>query len=88
MKPNVMRKWFFSDILDMRIRCWVSMKARRCIMKRGSFDNYLMHTKEQQIDSRFGIYLRGLMKSKLKNPEAKVPYIPGQCRLPRTTTNK
>ena len=61
------------------------MQARRCIMKQGSFDNYLLHTKEKQIDSRFGLYLRGLMKQKQQNPEKFVmPYIPGQCYLPRT----
>ena len=76
-KPNVMRKWFYSDILGLRLRCWISTKARRCIMKKGSFDNYLLHTKENQIDSRFGIFIREMMKRKQKDPEFKVPYITG-----------
>ena len=79
MKPNTCRRWFFSDILGMRIRVWISMKARRCIMKRGSFDNYILNTKPKQVDSKMGIYLRTLMIQKQKNPDFKVPYIPGQC---------
>ena len=45
MKPNVMRRTFFSQILGMNLRVWVSMKARRNIMKKGSFDNYILTTK-------------------------------------------
>ena len=44
MKPNVMRRSFFSQILGMNLRVWVSMKARRTIMKKGSFDNYILST--------------------------------------------
>lgn len=40
------------------------MKARRCIMKAGSFDNYLLETKTKYIDSRMGLHLRNLMKKK------------------------
>ena len=47
MKPNTMRKNMFSDILGMNFRLWISMKARRCIMKSGSFDNYLLQTKPE-----------------------------------------
>jgi len=68
MKPNIMRRTFFSQILGMNLRIWVSMKARRTIMKRGSFDNYITRTKPEQIDSKFGLYLRELMKRKQKNP--------------------
>jgi len=38
------------------------MHARRCIMKAGSFDNYLLETKTKYIDSRMGLHLRSLMK--------------------------
>jgi ribosomal protein L28 len=47
MKPNVMRRSFFSEILGINLRVWVSMKARRCIMKKGSFDNYILNTREK-----------------------------------------
>ena len=77
-----MRKWFYSDVLGISLRVWVSMHARRCIMKRGSFDNYLLNTKPKQIDSRFGLYIRGLMKDKMQNPETFVmPIIPGQAAV-------
>jgi large subunit ribosomal protein L28 len=52
----------------MNLRIWVSMKARRIIMKKGSFDNYITRTKPDQIDSKFGLYLRDLMRRKIKNP--------------------
>ena len=48
----------------MHLRIWVSMKARRTIMKRGSFDNYILKTKPEQIDSKFGLYIRQLMRQK------------------------
>lgn len=61
----------------------ISMKARRCIMKAGSLDNYLLNTNPNDIDSKFGLYLRGLIKSKIKNPEMEIGYIPGTAKLPR-----
>jgi large subunit ribosomal protein L28 len=64
MKPNVMRKTFASEILGMNFRLWITMKARRCIMKAGSFDNYLLNTKPALIDSRMGLHLRMLLKQK------------------------
>jgi large subunit ribosomal protein L28 len=45
-------------------------------MKAGSFDNYLLTTKPEVIDSRFGLYLRGLIKRKQADPTCEVPYIP------------
>jgi len=68
MKPNVMRRTFFSQILGMHLRVWVSMKARRTIMKRGSFDNYILKTKPEQLDSKFGLFIRQLMRQKQKDP--------------------
>ena len=64
MKPNVKRKNLYSEILDMQFGIFISTKARKCIMKAGSFDNYLLSTKPEVIDSRFGLYLRGLIKRK------------------------
>ncbi len=60
------------------------MKARRCIMKAGSLDNYILKTKPRDIDSKFGLYLRELMTKKKKDPDFHVPYIPGTATLPRT----
>ena len=39
----------------------ISIKARKCIMKAGSLDNYLLQTKPEDIDSKFGLYLRSLI---------------------------
>ena len=82
MKPNVTRKYFYSELLDTTLRVWISMKARKCIMKAGSFDNYILNTKPHRIDSRFGLYVRGLMMQKKRNPdEFELPYIPGQAQI-------
>ena len=40
----------------------ITMKARKCIIKAGSLDNYLLQTKPENIDSKFGIYLRSLIQ--------------------------
>ena len=57
-KPNIARRTLTSTILGMSFRLWVSMKARRCIMKKGSLDNYLLETGTKYIDSRMGLHLR------------------------------
>jgi len=58
-------------------------------MKKGSFDNYLLNTREKHIDSRMGLLLRSLIKQKQKDPEFEIPYIAGQANRPRTKkTNK
>ena len=61
----------------MNLRVWVSMKARRTIMKKGSFDNYILRTKPEQLDSKFGLLIRGLIKRKMKDPQFKIPLIAG-----------
>ena len=60
-KPNITKKLLHSDILDKDFKLWTSMKARRCIMKAGSLDNYLLNTKPKRIGSKFGLYLRDLI---------------------------
>ena len=60
-KPNIIRKKLHSDILDRDFNIWISMKTRKCIMKRGSLDKYLLNTKPQHIDSKFGLYLRSVL---------------------------
>lgn len=52
----------------MAFKTYVSTKARKCIIKAGSFDNYLLNTKPALIDSRFGLYLRQMVMNK-KNDE-------------------
>lgn len=84
MKPNIMRKTFYSKLLQQHFRIFISMKARKCIMKQGSFDNYILFTKPEQIDSKFGLYLRKLMEEKKADPKFKVPYIPGTAIVPKT----
>jgi large subunit ribosomal protein L28 len=58
MKPNIMRKTYFSKILRKNLKITVSMKANRCIIKKGGIDKYLLETKPEVIDSKFGLYLR------------------------------
>ena len=42
MKPNIMRKTYFSKILRKNLKITVSMKANRCIIKKGGIDKYLL----------------------------------------------
>ena len=88
-KPNIIRKKLHSDILNRDFNIWISMKTRKCIMKRGSLDKYLLNTKPQHIDSKFGLYLRSVLQDKLKNPETFIyKYIPGTAKLGRTRRTK
>ena len=64
------------------------MKARKCIMKAGSLDNYLLYTKPKNIDSKFGMYLRDLIKKKMEDPNYEIPYIPGTAKMPRSRKTK
>lgn len=83
MKPNVMRKTLYSDVLGMSFRLFISTKARKCMIKCGNFDNYLTMTNPRYLDSRLGMYLRSLVLRKQKDPKFVVPYVPGQAQLPR-----
>jgi ribosomal protein L28 len=62
MKPNVKSRNLFSEILGQSFKLDITMKARKCIMKAGSLDNYLLQTKPADIDSKFGLYLRTLVQ--------------------------
>lgn len=61
MKPNVKSRTLRSEILNQSFKLDITMKARKCIMKAGSLDNYLLQTKPADIDSKFGLYLRSLI---------------------------
>jgi ribosomal protein L28 len=43
-KPNIYRKKLYSHTLNMHLDLWISMKTRKCIMKAGNLDNYLLNT--------------------------------------------
>ena len=74
---------FFSPILGLRLRVWISMKARKSIMKKGSFDNYILNSNAKHLDSKFGIYIRSLMKRKQKDQNLPLPIIPGHNTVRR-----
>lgn len=73
-----------SEILGQSFKLEISMKARKCIIKAGSLDNYLIKTSTKELDSKFGIYLKELIKKKQANPEFVIPYIKGTATVPRT----
>jgi large subunit ribosomal protein L28 len=77
--PNIYKKKLYSEILNKNFKLWISMKARKCIMKAGSLDNYLLNTKPKYIDSKFGLYLRDLIQKKKNNKLSynDLVYIPG-----------
>ena len=76
-KPNVAKRSLFSEILKKSFKIFISTKARKCIMKAGSLDKYLLRTKTSDIDSKFGLYLRNMIHKKQKDPSFVLPYIPG-----------
>jgi ribosomal protein L28 len=83
LKPNVNKKKYYSDILQQFVTLPVSTKAMKCILKSGCFDNYILFTKKDKMNSKMGEFLRKIMQDKLKDPEFKVPYIPFQAKLPK-----
>ena len=60
-KPNTYQKKLRSEVLDIDLKIWISMKTRKCIMKAGSLDRYLLTTGTKYLDSKFGLYLRNLI---------------------------
>lgn len=83
LRPNVNKKKYYSDILQQFITLPVSTKAMKCILKSGCFDNYILYTKKEKMNSKMGEFLRKLMNDKLKDPAFIVPYIPFQAKLPK-----
>lgn len=63
-KPNIYQKKLHSDLLNKDFKLWISMKTRKCIMKAGSLDKYLLNTKSAEIGSKFGLYLKEILIEK------------------------
>ena len=51
----------YSEILKTSLNIEVSTKAIKCIRKYGGFDNYILLTEPEKLDSLYGEYLRILM---------------------------
>jgi len=83
-KPNIKRRYLYSDTLKQKIKLFISTKARKCIMKAGSLDKYLLKTPTRQIDSKYGLYLRDLIMKKQKDPNFRVGYILGTSHQGKT----
>jgi large subunit ribosomal protein L28 len=66
--PNVFKKTFYSNILGKSITTNVTTKTLKCIRKYGGFDNYVLLTKPENMQSMFGEYLRKVMIEKINNP--------------------
>lgn len=88
-KPNIYKKKLHSDIMGKTYQLWISMKTRKCIMKAGSFDNYILNTQPKKMDSKFGLFLRQQMLLKQKNPLTYLDvYIPGTAPQNKTRKTK
>ena len=72
-KPNVVRKTYYSEVLEQKMRFQFSTHALRCIDKAGGFDNYIINTKEKWLHSRTAIELKHLMFEVLKCKEQGMP---------------
>ncbi|CAD8070318.1 unnamed protein product [Paramecium sonneborni] len=73
--PNVQKQTYESLILGRRIHVKVTTKTMKCIRKAGSFDNYILLTKPQDLDSIYGEYLRKLMLTKINDPSFEIPHV-------------
>lgn len=82
-QPNVHKRKYYSDILQKYIRLPVTTYVMKNIIKAGSFDNYILHTKDVKMNSKMGLFLRDLMQKKLANPDFELPYIPFQANVAR-----
>ncbi|PRP81742.1 hypothetical protein PROFUN_10842 [Planoprotostelium fungivorum] len=52
--PNIVRKNLFSDLLDKTYTLNVTTHVIRTITKKGNFDNYMLYTRPDQLDSERG----------------------------------
>lgn len=57
-KPNVHRKKLYSELLDESFHINVTTAALRTIDKMGGLDNYILYTKDEKLDSLFGLKLK------------------------------
>ena len=87
-KPNVIKKRLFSKTLNQHIRIELTAHAWRCIVKAGSFDNYLLTTKPNKMNSKYGMYLRGLIKQRIADPSSYIGHIKGQTRANKNRKGK
>jgi large subunit ribosomal protein L28 len=65
ISPNVLRKTFHSDVLERDITINITTETIRLIRKYGSFDNYILLHKPNQMVSMFGEYLKKIMLLKI-----------------------
>jgi large subunit ribosomal protein L28 len=70
-KPNVQEVKLYSETLDTRIRLKATTAAIRTVEKKGGLDNYLLRTKEAQLDSRYALELKAIiLQAKKENAAA------------------
>ena len=86
--PNYHKMRFNSDILKMKVRLPTTAYALKNIVKAGSFDNYILNTDPKKMNSKMGIFLKDIMKQKLKDPTYKVPYIPFSAVVKKRTRRR
>ncbi|QDZ18264.1 mitochondrial ribosomal protein L24 [Chloropicon primus] len=65
-KPNVVSKNLYSDVLEKKFKLKVTTYVLRCIKKHGSLDDYLVKTKEKNIQSEVGLLLKRRVEAALK----------------------
>ncbi|EGG16381.1 hypothetical protein DFA_09412 [Cavenderia fasciculata] len=68
-KPNVQAKTYFSHLLDAEVKVNVTTYTIRCIDKAGTFDNYILKTKNKDMASELGTDLKSVLKNVLKQQQ-------------------
>jgi len=66
----VVKKKLYSPTLDKTLQLRVTPHTLRCIDKAGGFDEYIMNTKDKDLDSNLAIGLKKSMWEQKKTQEA------------------
>ncbi|KAJ2358819.1 hypothetical protein IWW50_000796 [Coemansia erecta] len=56
--PNIQKVTLFSSLLNTKMRINLTTRVLRTIDKKGGLDNYLLETKDKNINSEFGLRIK------------------------------
>eukprot|EP00045_Choanoeca_perplexa_P022471 m.9663 g.9663 ORF g.9663 m.9663 type:complete len:146 (-) comp9474_c0_seq1:91-528(-) len=86
-KPNVFSKNYTSEILSRKISVKVTAYTIRCIDKAGGFDNYILKTKPERLDSDKGMALKAEMQKQLRQQKRAAAAANTQPKQPTATSD-
>eukprot|EP00039_Didymoeca_costata_P015017 m.248847 g.248847 ORF g.248847 m.248847 type:complete len:164 (+) comp16137_c2_seq3:87-578(+) len=72
-KPNIVKKKLYSELLGERFELNVTPHALRCIDKAGGFDNYILGSKDDKLDSTIALELKERLRIALRDEIRAIP---------------